>query len=87
MYFLGPRVLVPGSRLWLARAVHSRRSGRPAIRARHLLFPWQTITVDTADLRYGYEAVGRYLAGGYPGFQLTDSRWWRRPSGRTAPQS
>jgi hypothetical protein len=51
------------------------------VRARHLLLLWQTITVDTADLRYGYEAISRYLAGGHPGFALIDSRRRRRAPG------
>ncbi len=51
-----------------------------AIRARHRVWRWQTVTVDTRDLRYGYEAIARYLSGGPAGYRLTDSR--RRPKGR-----
>ncbi|MHB8657056.1 MAG: hypothetical protein ACYC91_03740 [Solirubrobacteraceae bacterium] len=51
---------IPGHPLWRARRVQSR--GRTiAIRARHRLLPWQTITVETRDLRAGAEAVARHL--------------------------
>lgn len=45
-----------------------------AIRARHRVLFWQTITVETRDLRYGYEAIARYLSGGHAGYRLRDSR-------------
>jgi hypothetical protein len=52
--------IVPGNTLWRARRV--RRGGTTvAIRARHRLFPWMSITVDTCDLRAGAEAVAREL--------------------------
>ena len=52
--------IVPGHGLWRARRV--RVDGvTVAIRARHLLLPWQSITVDTRDLRAGAEAIARDL--------------------------
>jgi hypothetical protein len=46
--------------MWRARRV--RRDGNTvAIRARHRLLLWNSITVDTADLRMGAEAVAREL--------------------------
>jgi hypothetical protein len=52
--------LVPGHASWRARKV--RQDGTTvAIRARHRLFLWQTITVDSRDLRAGAEAVAREL--------------------------
>jgi hypothetical protein len=51
---------VPGHSAWLAHKV--RRDGvTVAVRARNLLLPWQTITVDTCDLRAGAEAIAREL--------------------------
>jgi hypothetical protein len=64
---------VPGQRMWCARRVQ-RRGRLVAVRARHRLLPWQTITVETRDLRYGAEAVARYLSGRYAGFPVDDSR-------------
>jgi hypothetical protein len=52
--------LVPGHGSWRARRV--RRDGTTvAIRARHRVLLWQTITVDARDLRAGAEAVAREL--------------------------
>jgi hypothetical protein len=52
--------IVPGHGLWRARRV--RVDGATvAVRARHLLLPWQSITVDTRDLRAGAEAIAREL--------------------------
>jgi hypothetical protein len=46
--------------MWRARRV--RRDGATvAIRARHRLLPWQSITVETRDLRSGAEAIAREL--------------------------
>jgi hypothetical protein len=65
--------LVPGHQMWRARPM--RRGGRTiAIRARHRLLRWHAITVDTRDLRYGAEAVARYLSGGNGGFIVRDTR-------------
>jgi hypothetical protein len=35
--------------------------GTVAVRARHRLFPWNSITVETRDLRAGAEAIAREL--------------------------
>jgi hypothetical protein len=52
--------IVPGNSLWRARRV--RRGGTTvAVRARHRLLPWMSITVDTRDLRAGAESVAREL--------------------------
>jgi hypothetical protein len=52
--------LVPGHVMWRARRV--REDGATvAIRARHRLLPWNSITVETVDLRMGAEAVAREL--------------------------
>jgi hypothetical protein len=52
--------VVPGHGWWRARRV--RRGGTTvAVRARHRLLPWLSITVDTGDLRAGAEAVAREL--------------------------
>jgi len=52
--------IVPGHRLWRARRV--RRDGRVvAVRARHRVLLWNSITVQTRDLRSGAEAVAREL--------------------------
>ena len=64
---------MPGHRMW--SATHVRHRGHTiAIRARHRLFPWRRITVDTRDLRHGAEAVARHLDGGKAGLGLSDSR-------------
>ncbi len=52
--------IVPGHGLWRARRVRVD-DATVAVRARHLLLPWQSITVDTRDLRAGAEAVAREL--------------------------
>ncbi len=52
--------LVPGHTMWRARPV--RKDGNTvAVRARHRLLPWHTITVDSRDLRAGAEAIAREL--------------------------
>jgi hypothetical protein len=52
--------LVPGHTMWRARRI--RRAGTTvAIRARHRVLVWNTITVETRDLRAGAEAVAREL--------------------------
>jgi hypothetical protein len=63
---------VPGHPMWRARTVGDGR-GR-AVRARHRIWVWQTITVETRDLRYGYEAIARYLSGGHAGYRVIDRR-------------
>jgi hypothetical protein len=46
--------------MWRARKV--RRDGvTVAVRARHRLLPWQSITSDSRDLRAGAEAIAREL--------------------------
>jgi hypothetical protein len=52
--------IVPGHGLWRARRVRVE-GATVAVRARHLLLPWQSITVDTRDLRAGAEAIAREL--------------------------
>jgi hypothetical protein len=53
--------IVPGHSRWRARRV--RRDGSTvAIRARHRLLPWMSVTVDSRDLRAGAEAVARELS-------------------------
>ncbi len=52
--------LVPGNTMWRARRV--KRDGKVvAIRARHRVFPWFSITVASRDLRAGAEAIAREL--------------------------
>jgi len=52
--------VVPGNPMWRARRV--RRKGKVvAIRARHRLLPWHSITVQSRDLRAGAEAIARKL--------------------------
>jgi hypothetical protein len=52
--------IVPGHTMWRARRI--RRAGNTvAIRARHRVLVWNTITVETRDLRAGAEAVAREL--------------------------
>jgi hypothetical protein len=52
--------VVPGNTMWRARRV--RRDGHTvAVRARHRLLPWNSITVEHRDLRAGAEAVAREL--------------------------
>ena len=63
---------VPGHPLWRARTV--RDGSSRAVRARHRIWRWQTITVHTQDLRYGYEAIARYLSGGHAGYRVVDRR-------------
>ena len=52
--------LVPGHNLWRARKVR-HGGGTVAVRARHRLLPWHSITVETRDLRSGAEAIAREL--------------------------
>ena len=63
--------------MWRARRARGGWPQTVVVRARHRLLPWRTITVETRDLRYGYEAVARYLSGGPVGFRFVDSRWGR----------
>ncbi len=79
-------MLVPGHQIW--RAVRSRR-GKPAgvVCARHRVLRWQKITVQTRDLRYGAEAIARYLNGGKPGLPLADSRLRSRSAPYEAAES
>lgn len=52
--------LVPGHTMWRARRV--RRDGRTvAVRARHRLLLWSSITVESRDLRAGAEEIAREL--------------------------
>jgi hypothetical protein len=46
--------------MWRARRVR-HDGGTIAIRARHVLLPWNSITVQTRDLRAGAEAIAREL--------------------------
>ena len=70
--------LVPGTLIWRVRRI--RRDGHTvAVRARHRLWFWQTITVQTRDLRFGAEAVARYLQGRPAGYPLQDNRTWQSP--------
>jgi hypothetical protein len=60
----GPRErrtwLVPGHTMWRARKV--RQDGVTiAVRARHRFLVWNSITVETRDLRSGAEAIAREL--------------------------
>jgi hypothetical protein len=51
---------VPGHTMWRARTV--RQNGHTvAVRARHRLLPWRSITVEKRDLRVGAEAIAREL--------------------------
>jgi hypothetical protein len=46
--------------MWRARRVR-QRGDTVAVRARHRLLPWQSITVPARDLRAGAEAIARKL--------------------------
>jgi hypothetical protein len=46
--------------MWRARRVR-RDGGTVAVRARHRLLLWNSITVDKRDLRAGAEAIAREL--------------------------
>lgn len=73
---------VPGHPLWRAKRVR-RRGQVVAVRARHRVFRWRRITVQTRDLRHGAEAVARHLDGGIAGLGLIDQRGpARRPEHR-----
>ncbi len=52
--------LVPGHTMWRARRVRMDGS-TVAVRARHRLLPWHSITVESRDLRAGAEAIAREL--------------------------
>jgi hypothetical protein len=49
------------------------------------MLPWKTIVVATADLRFGAEAVARYLDGDRAGFPV-HHRGVRRPE-RPQPEA
>jgi hypothetical protein len=51
---------VPGHSMWRARTVQCD-GATIAVRGRHRLFLWQSITVESRDLRCGAEAIAREL--------------------------
>lgn len=64
---------VPGQRGWRARRV-KRQGRKSAVSARHRVLFWRAITVETQDLRFGAEAIARYLQGAHVGYPVHDSR-------------
>jgi hypothetical protein len=67
--------LVPGHRMWRVKRVRPRSTNAvSAVRARHRLWRWRTIVVATRDLRFGAEAVARYLDGDAPGLPTRHGR-------------